>query len=177
MKAQKNLVNLILIAATAFAAEVSACVTKNARHVSGALDYGIELNERFKLTVNSGDESAYRALRSKLEQYSEEVAMPCVLRAQELLLRQHDQGLMRKLLEFVVSYENSADETISMAVATVFATRATETGAALQRFSPVQRKLVARSIESRWSQASRNLSVEQRRIGEAELKKLLEQNE
>ena len=73
--------------------------------------------------MKASDDARYQGLRRQVKQYGEETGMPCVREAQQFLLRESDEALLRKLMEFTVSYENSADETLSEAMATIFAKR------------------------------------------------------
>ena len=101
----------------------AACRAKDASQIAAALTRGIALNERFKRSVKAGDHARYQDLRKQVERYDEETAMPCVRKALQFLERESDEALVRKLMDFTVSYENSADETVSEAMATIFAKR------------------------------------------------------
>lgn len=144
------------------------CQTKNAAQVVQVLGRGIDLNERFKRSVNSGDESAYKALRKQNEQYSEETALPCVQRAVELLDQELDEALLRKLMEYTVSRQNSADETVSEAMATAYARHPDAVAAGVALFAPARTRILLRSIESGWSGVRKTLepAVRQEREGQ-----------
>jgi hypothetical protein len=146
------------------------CQTKNAAQVVQVLERGISLNERFKRSVNSGDEAAYRALRKQNEQYSEETALPCVHRAVELLDQEFDEALLRKLMEYTVSRQNSADETVSEAMATAYVRHPDAVAAGVTSFAPARAGILLRSIESGWSGVRKTLepTVRQEREGQLE---------
>jgi hypothetical protein len=133
------------------------CKSKNPAQVIQVLRQGIDLNERFKRSVNSGDEAKYKALRRQNEQYSEEAALPCIRRAVDLLDQQLDEPLLRLLMAYAVSRQNSADETVPGALASVFANHPDAVASSLMSFSPGRAKVLLRTIESGWSVARRGL--------------------
>lgn len=149
------------------------CETRSAVYVIDVLGHSIVLNEEFKHSMNSGDDARYRSLRQQVEQYSEETTMPCMRRAKNLLVEKPDQKLILKLMEFVVSYENSADETVSSVMASVFVTHPNAVENELKRFPPLQRNIVLGSIEAGWADASKKLSAVKRRDRETRLRSLI----
>jgi len=126
------------------------CDPKNPAQVIQVLRQGIDLNERFKRSVNSGDGTTYKALRKQNEQYGEETALPCVRRAVEMLDREFDEGLLRALMAYAVSRQNSADEAVPEALASVFAKHPDAVASSLMAFSPGRAKVLLHSIESGW---------------------------
>ena len=109
-------ITLALWAALAFnPAWAAACDSKSATDIAGILAYATELNEQFKQSVRAGDEARYRALRKQTEQYDEATAMPCVRKTQALLEKRDERALLRKLMEFTISHDNAADETVPAA--------------------------------------------------------------
>lgn len=155
----------------------AACDSKSAIYVVGVLARGIELNERFKRSVSSDDEDAYRSLRKQAEQYDEEIAMPCVRRAQKLLSNRFDQALMHGLMDFAVAHKNSADETVSAAMAAVFAVQPDDVQRVWKKFPQAQRQVLSRSIESGWTAQSRALPLIQRQDREARLRLMLRESQ
>ena len=143
----------------------AACRASNAAQVVQVLERGIDINERFKRSVNSGDESTYKALRKQNEQYSEKTALPCVRRVVELLDHALDESLLRKLMEYTISRQNSADETVAEAMATAYARHPDAVAAGVASFDPARAKVLLRSIESGWAGVSKTLgsSVSQER--------------
>jgi len=150
----------------------AACQAKDASQIAAALTRGIALNERFKRSAKSGDDARYQDLRKQVERYGEETAMPCVRKAQQFLERESDEALLRKLMDFTVSYENSADETVSEAMATIFARRPDAVAQMLQSFSPARGKVLMRSIESGWPGVAEILTAAERQEREAQLRAL-----
>jgi len=148
------------------------CKLKNLAQVIQVLRQGIDLNERFKRSVDSGDEATYKALRRQNGQYSEEVALPCVRRAVVLLDQQLDEALLRMLLEYAVSRQNSADETVPEAMALVFARRPDAVASALVSFSPGCAKVLLRTIESGWPAVRRGIDSRLREDRDERLKAL-----
>lgn len=133
------------------------CQSKNQAQVIQVLRQGIDLNERFKRSVISGDEATYKALRRQNEQYSEEAALPCVRRAVDLLDQQLDEALLRLLMAYAVSRQNSADETVPEALASVFAKHPDAVASGLRSFSPGHAKVLLRTMESGWPAIRRGL--------------------
>lgn len=87
------------------------CPAEKPEEVLKILSRSIELNEQFKRSVESSD-AAYISIRKKNEDYSESVAIPCFLVGADILDRGLDLPLLRAMIEFSVSHENSADESI-----------------------------------------------------------------
>jgi hypothetical protein len=146
------------------------CQAKSATQVIGVLVQGIDLNDRFKRSANSNDESAYKALRKQNEHYSEETALPCVRRAVELLDYELDDALLRKLMEYAVSRQNSADETLSEAVAMVFARHPNSVAAVVANFAPARAKILLRSVQSGWPMVRKDRGAAVRQELEGQLK-------
>jgi len=146
------------------------CQTKNATQVVQVLGRGIDLNERFKRSVNSGDEAAYKGLRKQNEQYSEEAALPCVRRAVELLDHELDEVLLRRLMEYAVSRQNSADETVSEAMALTFARHPDAVAADIASLTPTGARVLIRSIEAGWLGVKMDLPAAVRQEREEQLK-------
>lgn len=146
------------------------CQTKNATQVVQVLGRGIDLNERFKRSVNSGDEAAYKALRKQNEQYSEETALPCVRRAVELLDHELEEVLLRKLMEYAVSRQNSADETVSKAMAAAYARHPDAVAADIAALTPARARVLIRSIEAGWLGVKKDLPAAVRQEREGQLK-------
>jgi hypothetical protein len=169
----KALLCIALLLWTA-AADAASCSAKSAVQIANVLARGIELNERFKRSVKSGDDVAYQSLRKQVEHYDEETAMPCVRKATQILDRELDEALLRKLMEFAVSHENSADETISAAIAAVFARHPDAVAQGLASFSPARAQILLRSLESGWPGVSRTLALADRQDREARLRILRE---
>jgi hypothetical protein len=145
------------------------CQTKNATLVVQVLGRGIDLNERFKRSVGSGDEAAYKALRKQNEQYSEEVALPCVRRAVELLDHELDEVLLRRLMEYAFSRHNSADEMVSEAMATTYARHPEAVAAYFASLTPARARVLIRGIEAGWLGVSKGLPAAVRQDLEGQL--------
>ncbi|MDC8785898.1 hypothetical protein [Roseateles koreensis] len=148
----------------------SGCQSKNAAQVMQVLGRGIDLNERFKRSVNVGNETAYRALRKQNEQYGEETALPCVRRAVEILDEALDEPLLQRLMAYAISHENSADETTSEAMATVFARYPDAVLVGVASFVPTRARILVRSIESGWPGVRKTLEPAIRDQRDAQLK-------
>jgi hypothetical protein len=148
------------------------CKSKNPAQVLQVLRQGIDLNERFKRSVNSGNETTYKALRRQNEQYSEEIALPCVRRAVGLLDQQLDEALLRMLMAYAVSRQNSADETVPEALASVFAKHPDAVASGLMSFPLGHAKMLLSAIESGWPAVRRGLDSTLRKDRTARLRAL-----
>lgn len=141
---------------------LATCETESAAQVITVLRRGIELNEHFKQAANSRDETAYRTLRAEVEAYDETQAIPCVQRAQSLLIQRSNPDLLRRLMEFTVSHENSADESMSAAMAALYVRRPYDIETELQHFSFSQQATLLSSIDAGWELAAKPLSLSRR---------------
>lgn len=146
---------------------VADCRAKGASQIVATLNRGIDLNERFKRSVKAGDDSRYQDLRKQVEKYSEETAMPCIRKAVHLIERNLDEALLHTLIDFAVSYENSADETVSGAMATIFTKYPDAVSEIVTNFSPMSKKIIVRSIDSGWSGVTATLTAQERQDREA----------
>lgn len=126
------------------------CGTSNSQAVILILDQGIALNEKFKASVNGADKDQYRILRKQSDSFGEEKLMPCVQRAARLLSKGSNPQLMKKLMEVVISYENSADETISYSIGSVFAANPEAIEAGIKPFPVSSRRRIAAAIRTGW---------------------------
>jgi len=150
----------------------SACDSKDTTDIINIFSHSIELNDQFKQSVNTGDEVRYKTLRKQVEQYDEQMAMPCVRRVQTILKKHSERVLIHKLMEFTISHENSADETTSTAMATVFAMHHKEFKKEWENFTLEQKKILLSSIETGWFSVEKSLSIVQRRNLEGNLRLL-----
>lgn len=150
----------------------AACDGKSSDQIVQILARGIDLNERFKRSVKSGDEAAYRSLRQQHEQYSEDIAMPCLSKASQLLAREVDEPLLEKSVAFSISHENSADETVSEAMASVFAHQPAAMATSMSKLSPARARVLLRSIEAGWPAVRKGLDSSSRQEKDSQLKAL-----
>jgi hypothetical protein len=150
----------------------AACDARDPAQISQILSRGIDLNERFKRSVKSGDDAAYRSARKQHEQYSEKLAMPCVRKASQLLGSEVDEALLEKLIAFAISHENSADETVSEATASVFARQPDAVAASFSKLPPSRSMVLVRSIEAGWPAVRKTLEPATRQDRDLQLKAL-----
>jgi len=139
------------------------CSSKSAVKVINILAHGIALNEELKQSANTDDNTRYKTIEKQFERYSEEIAIPCLYRAETLLKKRYDRALMRKLMEFTISNENSADETISMVIVNVFIMYPKELEGEWRNFPLIQKKILLDRIETGVLSMERPLSVAQHR--------------
>jgi len=150
----------------------AACSEKNETQIIEILNHGADLNERFKESVHSGDDAQYYTFRKKSERYNEDVAIPCLNRAQVLLRRGNNHLLMLGFLEFVISHENSADERIPIAMATLFSNHSQIIQRELTDFPVEKKRAIIRSIDSGWETALKTLSKTQKKKLQLEFSRL-----
>jgi DNA invertase Pin-like site-specific DNA recombinase len=131
------------------------------------------LNARFKASVGRPGEGEYQRLRKEVEQYGETTVMPCVSRAAQRMAKRADPRLMHGLMELLVSYENSADETMSYSMGRLFAADPAAVERALKAFSPIERKLISDSIQAGWINVKPEYSSALGKDREERLEKLL----
>lgn len=148
------------------------CDGKSSTQIVRILVRGIDLNERFKRSVKSGDEAAYRSMRQQHEQYSEDVAMPCLRKASQLLAREVDEPLLEKSVAFSISHENSADETVSEAMASAFAHQPAAIATSMSKLSPSRARVLLRSIEAGWPGVRKGLDSSSRQERDSQLRAL-----
>src|SRR2546423_7600963 len=140
----------LLILLSAYAYAEGNCPAPDSAAIAMVFDQGIALNEEFKKSVSRKDQTTYSALRRRVEELNVERIMPCVERAQGILSVRDERELAYKLLQLVVSYENSADETISYSLGMIFGTNPEVLENGLRRFGPAEREVVAARLEIGW---------------------------
>ena len=158
---------------SAFSQDNEVCHSKNSSGIIQIFDKGIVLNEKFKKSVEGNDKDEYQRLRKKIEQYDEGVVMPCVGRASQLMSSRSNSALMHKLMELVISYENSADETISYEMGRLFAVNSKAVEHTIKEFPPSGKKIILKSIQTGWINVKPELSPSVGKSGDERLKKLL----
>lgn len=158
---------------SAFSQDTETCHAKKSSEIIQIFDKGIVLNEKFKKSVGGDDKDEYRRLRKEIEQYDEEMLMPCVRRASQLMSRHSNPALMHKLMELVISHENSGDETISYAMGRLFAATPTAVEHTIKEFPPGGRKLISDSVQTGWINVKSELSSSTSKNRDERLKKLL----
>jgi hypothetical protein len=143
----------LLILLSAFAYAEGNCVAPDSAAIAKVFEQGIALNEQFKKSVSGKDQATYQALRRQVEELNEGRVMPCVERAQRVLSVRDERELSYKLLQLVVSYENSADETISYSLGMIFGANPKVLENGLSRLGSVERRVVAARLEDGWLNA------------------------
>jgi hypothetical protein len=162
----------LLLCAILFSASThAACETAHAPRVIAVLGESVAKNERFKQAV-AGRDARSRALRVEVERCDESFAMPCARRAAVLLADGFDRKLLAALLDFVISHENAADETVSEVAASVFAAHPKTVADAFSGFAQHERKVLLRAIESGWPVVRSTLSPSARADREARMRVL-----
>jgi hypothetical protein len=114
-------------------------------------DHGIQLNENFKASVNGSDKAKYQDLRVQTEKFDETQMQPGEEQAAKILSTKSDSKLAHSLLTVIVSYENSADETLSDLLGTVFGKNPTVIEQAIKGFSDADRKIILNLLEFGWA--------------------------
>lgn len=164
---------MLLTCLSAFSQDSKTCRAKKSSEIIKVFDKGMVLNDKFKKSVGGPDKDEYQRLRKEIELYDEEVVMPCVRRASQLMAKHADTVLMHKLMELVISHENSADETISYAMGKLFAANPATVERALKEFPINGRKLIAGSVQTGWINVKTELSPTLSKSRDERLKRLL----
>lgn len=147
------LVNFLFVFLSAVAHADGRCHVKSVAAIIKVFDQGIVLNDKFKKSVVEGNQAAYQSLRIQVEKLNEEDVIPCVERAGEILSKTDASKLAHKLLELVISYENSADETISYSLGLIFGANPQSLESAIKSFSPSEQKLISERLKIGWLNA------------------------
>lgn len=150
-----------------------ACTTASTTQVQRIFKESIRLNELFKKSVVGNDDVEYRRLRKQVELYEESTTIPCLRRAVILLRQKPDDSLMRALFAHALSHENSADETESEVLATVFVRYGDLFMFAWGKSSVETKKAVAARVESGWALIKGKYRSTKRRQVESRLKRLV----
>lgn len=154
------IVLLLALSGLAYAAnEGSGCAGKSPREISRVFDRAIAANEQFKNAVNDWDEPAYRMLRAQVEHYGEEIAFPCASRAASILAKKYDKKLMRDLMRFAISFENSADETLSYSFGIIFTSNPSAIEHSIKIFSSDEQAIIANTVEAGWENTKREVAA------------------
>ncbi len=135
------------------------CRAKNSTAIINVFEQAITLNEKFKKSVGMSDNEEYRRLRKNTEKFNEETVMPCVRRAAQLLSKRSKLVLMHEFMKLVISYENSADETISYSIGEVFAANPKIIESAIKEFPDNGRKLISNSVLTGWESVKPGLDA------------------
>lgn len=115
-------------------------------------DQGIALNEKFKLRAQ-GDAETSRQLRLAVTQFDEGPLSVCLKRAVTILSKENQPRLMHKLLEVVVSYENSADEELAYLMGLIFGAKPNALEGSLQTFSRSKQRIIVDGLKFGWLNA------------------------
>jgi hypothetical protein len=149
------------------------CRAKTAADIIGVFKRADGLYGRFAQSGGGAGNDTSRQLRQELEQYDEDHAMPCVRRASRLMAGHPDPVLMHALMALAFSHADSADETISYALGTLFAADPAAVERGLQAFPAGGRNIIAQSIEAGWINVKPGLSPALVKRRDGRLRKLL----
>lgn len=149
-----------------------ACTTASSAMVQKVFKESVRLNEVFKKSVDGPGETEYRGLRKQVESYEESRAIPCLKRAVVLMRQGPDASLMDALFAHAFSHENSADETESEVLATVFVLRGEAFMVAWKKSSAEARRTLATRVTSGWELTKKRYSSAKRQQIESRLKRL-----
>ena len=161
-----------LIALALSCSGAQACATASTARVQKILKESIRLNEAFKKSADGSDDAEYRRLRKQVELYEESTAIPCLKRSVILLRQMPDASLVAALFAHALSHENSADETESEVLATVFVRHRDAFATAWGKSSVETKKVVITRIESGWELIKAKYSSPKQRQVESRLKQI-----
>lgn len=159
----------IFLCMTDFAHADGNCA-KDSAGVIEVLDQSIVLNEKFKRIADDLDK--VQQSRRKVEQFHENSLSPCLKRTVEILSKEDQPELMHKLLEVIVSYENSADEMISYSLGLVFGENPDAFETSLQGFPASKRRLIVKRLRPGWLNAKSEFKEDVISDRESRLQKL-----
>lgn len=151
---------------------VQACTTASSVMVQRVFKESIRLNEAFKKSVDAPGDTDYRSLRKQVESYEESRAIPCLKRTVVLMRQAPDASLMDALFAHAYSHENSANETESEVLATVFVLRGAAFADAWGKSSPEVKGVLATRVASGWELTKKRYSSAKRQQIESRLKRL-----
>jgi hypothetical protein len=171
----KTIFSLLIgcVCLSSFAKDNEDCLAKGSSEIIKVFNMGVALNEEFKRSVRGADENESKKMRKQIEQYDQDAVMPCVRRASQIMEKHGEPLLMHKLMELVISYENSADETLSYSMGKLFAANPAAVERALKEFSPDGRKILSDSIRTGWVNVRPELPPGLGKNRDERLKKLL----
>ena len=149
-----------------------ACNAAIAAEVQKTLKESIRLNEAFKRAADGSDDAEYRRLRKQVELYEESTAIPCLKRAVVLLHQTPDALLLDALFAHALSHENSADETESEVLATVFVRHGGMFALRWEKNSTETKTAVAARVKSGWSMIASRYPSSKRSQVESRLKQI-----
>lgn len=136
------------------------CPAKDSVAIIRVFDQGIALNEKFKKSVSGEDQTAYRALRTQVQKLNDVKVIPCVQNARKTLSSRNEPKLAHKLLELVVSYENSSDETISYSLGLIFGANPSVLENVWTHFSMTERNFLWKQLHTGWLNARAKFNEE-----------------
>ena len=163
---------VFLIMLTISCSGAYACATASKARVQKILNESIRLNEAFKKSADGSDDAEYRRLREQVELYEESTAIPCLKRSVILLRQMPDASLVDALFAHALSHENSADETESEVLATVFVRHGDVFTAVWEKSSVETKKAVTTRLESGWELTKAKYPSPKRQQVELRLKRI-----
>jgi hypothetical protein len=141
---------LALLILSQFAYANEECANEDTKQILEVFVHAIKLNESFKSALINKNENEYRPLRVQVESYSEEKLFPCVKHATAILSKQGNKEVLQKLMQVVVSFNNSADETLSTSLGSIFARNPNEIELSIKWFPKPERDIITKSVRTGW---------------------------
>lgn len=165
-------IRILIVLIVFVCSNVLACTTASSVAVQKVFKESVRLNEAFKKSADGPSNTDYRSLRKQVESYEESKAIPCLKRTVVLMSQAPDASLMDALFAHAFSHENSADETESEVLATVFVLRGATFMAVWGESTPEVRRVLATRVASGWELTKQRYSSAKRQQIESRLKRL-----
>ena len=112
----------------------------------------IEINEKFKKTVVVDQMQEYQERRKEVENYYEDKLSPRFKEYVSSITQNNDIELSELFLEMVISYENSADESLSFTCGELFRKDPNLILDVFDKFTNQEQKYLYKQIEFGWEQ-------------------------
>jgi hypothetical protein len=128
---------------------------------------GINLNERFKISVTESDHEKYLKLRAESESYDKEKLLPCMHSATDILSKKKDPKLANAMLRVAISYVNSANEEIPDMLGEIFGKNPDAIIGPISELSLSDQKLVISLLRFGWANVKQEFSpkiIEDRQV-------------
>ena len=117
--------------------------------VTPILKHAITLNEKFKRSVRDGDDN-YKSLRKTDNQYYTKEVIPCLQIAKVILSNSNDVDLIETIMNFTISFENSAGELIPDTLGYIFANNPQVIEKGILQLQKENQRIIVNALEFGW---------------------------
>ncbi len=141
--------------------------------LSDLLTRAIELNESLKTSVVKKSAN-YHDARKHLESYQSDCLSKAYPKIESNLVNKSDNTLLKALLDLSVSFENSADEKLSLLLAKVFRADSESFEKTFKKFSKPNREIIFGQLEFGWGNLTYQRVLSEKEIEQGKRLKALE---